>query len=259
MELHEFSFLREKAPWLPLVRALLGKDCVCVHSGVMLSMPGSKTQFWHQDGPHLNRNRLVHLPPHAINIFVPLVDLTARNGPTEFIPTTHYNSMWDTETIEPMSLYPSAGEVIAFDYRIKHRGLGNCSPAPRPVIYITYAIPGFIDEANFSNRRYRMTLPMLPSQESRRKRALKRKADVNSNADGDDNDNGSSDNETSDVDDTKPVAKRVKVTCPAPRPRGRPRKSASASTTTTAASVVASDKESGPGQRTILTRNDLHA
>lgn len=28
-----FSFLREKAPWLPLVHALLGPDCVLNHTG----------------------------------------------------------------------------------------------------------------------------------------------------------------------------------------------------------------------------------
>ena len=30
-----------------------------------------------------------HLPPHAVNVFLPLVDLTAANGGTEFYPTTH--------------------------------------------------------------------------------------------------------------------------------------------------------------------------
>lgn len=82
-----FSFLHKDASWLPLVQELLGKDCKLVHTGVMLSLPGSLNQPWHSDGPHLDTKR--HLPPHCVNVFVPLVDLCRENGPTEFTPTTH--------------------------------------------------------------------------------------------------------------------------------------------------------------------------
>jgi hypothetical protein len=34
----EFKFLRGGAPWLPLVKAILGDDCVMSHTGVMLSL-----------------------------------------------------------------------------------------------------------------------------------------------------------------------------------------------------------------------------
>ena len=30
-----------------------------------------------------------HLPAYAVNVFVPLVDMDASLGPTEFVPTTH--------------------------------------------------------------------------------------------------------------------------------------------------------------------------
>ena len=44
---------------------------------------------------------------------------------------------------------------MLFDYRVKHRGLGNNSSAPRPVVYVTYARRGgFVDDANFSPKRY---------------------------------------------------------------------------------------------------------
>jgi|AntAceMinimDraft_1070359.scaffolds.fasta_scaffold134936_1 hypothetical protein len=36
----------------------------------------------------------------------------------------------------------------------QHRGLANNSDWPRPVVYVTYARPGFKDDANFSARRY---------------------------------------------------------------------------------------------------------
>ena len=113
-----FSFLTSDAPWMPLVHALLGSDAVLTHFGCMLSFPGSATQPWHSDGPHIrgcgeNNHRvtafdgkadnstanqaanaadedsrsdapgansssaLFTAPVHALNIFVPLVDLTA--------------------------------------------------------------------------------------------------------------------------------------------------------------------------------------
>ena len=34
------------------------------------------------------------------------------------------------------------GELLIFDYRVEHRGLGNRTDASRPVAYITYAPDG---------------------------------------------------------------------------------------------------------------------
>jgi ectoine hydroxylase-related dioxygenase (phytanoyl-CoA dioxygenase family) len=38
-------------------------------------------QKWHGDGDHQSESK--HLPPYAVNIFVPLTDITKANGPTE--------------------------------------------------------------------------------------------------------------------------------------------------------------------------------
>lgn len=40
---------------------------------------------------HHARTGGLHLPPYAVNVFYPLVDLAAENGPTEFAPGSH---MW---------------------------------------------------------------------------------------------------------------------------------------------------------------------
>ena len=82
------------APWMPIIRESLGDDCVCIACGCMLSFPQSDPQPLHQDGPHLSNNgkpldrgsgevgdldaipkSAKHLQAHAINIFIPLVDL----------------------------------------------------------------------------------------------------------------------------------------------------------------------------------------
>mmetsp|Transcript_9665 Transcript_9665/g.23789 ORF Transcript_9665/g.23789 Transcript_9665/m.23789 type:complete len:439 (-) Transcript_9665:114-1430(-) len=154
----KFSFLNTKAKWVPLVKQILGNDIKIVHSGVMISLPGSATQPYHMDGPHLSDKK--HLPAHILNVFVPLVDLTPEVGPTEFVPTSHLlNNYWDPG-VKPMTVNAAQGQCILFDYRIKHRGLGNKSNEKRPVIYITYAKSGFKDVKNFSKKRYKK-LPKL--------------------------------------------------------------------------------------------------
>jgi len=160
---HLRSLVGGAAPWSPLVSAILGDGATLLHSGVMLSMPASHNQNWHQDGPHLNFK--THLPCHALNVFVPLVDVNRANGGTEMVPTTHIlgQSGFDGEAggdIKPIVILPKAGQAIIFDYRLKHRGLANNSSEPRPVVYLTYANKGNSKalkalNANFSQGRYR--------------------------------------------------------------------------------------------------------
>ena len=59
-----------------------------------------------------------------------------------------------------------AGEAILFDYRLRHRELANKSSVVRPLIYITYAKPFFVDKMNFSAERYR-PLPKLVQHRKR--------------------------------------------------------------------------------------------
>ena len=118
-----FAFFRsDDAPWVAACRSILGDDMKCIAMGCMLSMPGSDAQPMHQDGPHLNAEEfdklnggsgesgiptasrtqqksaggkkggsgtVEHLDPYAINVFVPLVDISVENGGTEFWLGTH--------------------------------------------------------------------------------------------------------------------------------------------------------------------------
>ncbi|EKX38662.1 hypothetical protein GUITHDRAFT_89299 [Guillardia theta CCMP2712] len=126
----------------------------------MLSQPGSQTQQWHSDGDHLSEHE--HLPPYAVNIFVPLVDMNSALGPTEFVPTTHLLFNYEPITsITPITICTPAGECLFFDYRIKHRGLGNRGHYARPMLYITYGTKAWADKANFSKKRYAKLPPLL--------------------------------------------------------------------------------------------------
>ena len=92
------SLLSRDATWYPLVESLLGGDCVVKSCGVVVAMPGCSTQYWHSDGGHVGKAAQwedVEEPtraaaaPHAICVFVPLVDLSRENGFTEFWSGSH--------------------------------------------------------------------------------------------------------------------------------------------------------------------------
>ncbi|KAL1503018.1 hypothetical protein AB1Y20_011087 [Prymnesium parvum] len=168
----EFSFLRDNAPWMPLVKAALGGDAQLVHFGCMLSFPGSVTQPWHSDGPHIRSGGSPSFvaPPHALNVFVPLVDLSTANGATEYVPGSQFD--FDVKNA-PCTPTPKAGAALLFDYRLKHRGHGNSTNLERPLIYMTYARPFFFDVYNFDRKRY-AHLTMVEDHGSREERMRSR-------------------------------------------------------------------------------------
>lgn len=186
----------------PLVRALLNgettnhnndneaenKPVQLLYAGVMWGMPITENgrtknkgsnhscchhQKWHADGGHLfSPDQLpkgLTLPPHCINVFYPLVDLTRDNGPTEFRIGSHRrdrpsaNNNNNNSKVE-FPLVCKAGGAVLFDYRIQHRGKANTSAkgsAPtitttkqvdldkaRPVLYLAYSKTFFKDHGN---------------------------------------------------------------------------------------------------------------
>ena len=106
-------------------------------AGCVISHPRASAQTWHSDGDE----------PGLFNAFVPLLSLTAANGPTELLPGTHLGTRGGS--VEPRTApLVQAGELLLFDYRVRHRGLANGSDEPRPVAYVTYAI-GAARDRNF--------------------------------------------------------------------------------------------------------------
>jgi len=172
----QFDFLTSPdAPWTEVVKTILGDEYSLVHKGAFLSLPGSSAQIYHQDGPHLTDR--YQKPCHAVNVFLPLISLTMKHGPTEFCIGTHIlgNEDYDKDLIEtPLS---GAGTPIIFDYRLGHRGMANTSGDPRPYVYLTYAAKSFNwkDDVNFSRKRYRKIGELVDIPMTREERQQKRR------------------------------------------------------------------------------------
>eukprot|EP00934_Nitzschia_sp_Nitz4_P008772 Nitzschia sp. Nitz4//scaffold16_size188269//253//3033//NITZ4_001759-RA/size188269-processed-gene-0.0-mRNA-1//1//CDS//3329538419//8762//frame0 len=178
----DFDFLTDpaKSPWMPIVKTILGDDAVLIHKGSFLSLPGAASQEYHQDGVHLTTQ--TQRPCHAINVFIPLIDMSMRNGPTEFCLGTHVLGLegYDRDFLE--TPLPMAGQPVIFDYRLGHRGLGNTSQICRPIVYCTYArgasdhgMKEFRDSVNFSRKRYHRIGEMSSKPVSREERRENRK------------------------------------------------------------------------------------
>ena len=149
----------EDQPWHPVLKKLLGDDLKPILQGMVVALPEAQEQSWHIDGDHLFPTSIPHLPPHCINVFIPLVDVTEANGPTEFCPGSHplTNGIPKIYSPDPEHLSRTGysgkpikgtapkGSAILFDYRVLHRGLPNLSAEPRPLMYISFAKHWFRD------------------------------------------------------------------------------------------------------------------
>lgn len=138
----------------------LGNVQLC-HVSLLVATPGATDQSWHADGGHVSLSE--HLPCHALNVFIPLVDVPLELGPTELRPGSHYL----TRNLAPMMLLAKAkktlrppvvprlrkSDVLAFDYRMLHRGRANQHPhLNRPVLVLTFAKEWYVDVCNFPKR-----------------------------------------------------------------------------------------------------------
>lgn len=82
---------------LPVIRDLLGGPtggATLLYAGLIFSFPHSSDQPWHMDGAALfpEEREWLDLPPYALNVFIPLDDVTDDLGPTEFLPASHLAS-----------------------------------------------------------------------------------------------------------------------------------------------------------------------
>ncbi len=133
----------------PIIRRLLGDDCVLGSFGVVVSFPGAEAQHIHRDSDVLFPENLAlsaQVPPHALTLVVPLVDLTPETGGTRIWPGSQgLSSTLRFERRPWEELRPARGSCFLMDYRVMHGGAPNRSAILRPILYLTYTRPWFRD------------------------------------------------------------------------------------------------------------------
>ena len=133
---------------LTVLSHLLGPDILIDSFTCVIAMPGAGDQEIYVDHPGLFPVRPgieADLPPYAITVVIPLLDLTPETGTTRLFPGTHRGLEDDNSELP----YIGRGDCFLFDYRLRPQGTANHSGAARPVLYISYSPPWFTDIRNF--------------------------------------------------------------------------------------------------------------
>lgn len=160
---------------LPIVKEILGPTCVIQSFGAVCAYPGSEMQHYHRDHPWLFQEAgglNAFLPPFALHVVIPLVDLTEDTGTTALWEGSHRSKSTAEESkyskaqidrLEGAAMpYPSMGDCYFMDFRLRHRGTANRSNIARPILYLVYSRGWFDDERNY---REGLQEPLLISKE----------------------------------------------------------------------------------------------
>ncbi|MFK7765933.1 MAG: phytanoyl-CoA dioxygenase family protein [Mariniblastus sp.] len=148
---------------MTILKKLLGYDCVISSFGSVVTFPGADDQPIHFDHPPLfeNENQCIGLPPSAITLVIPLIDVEEETGSTAIWEGSHArvgarnelralmeNPTWNG-SVHPL---PKMGDVYLMDYRVIHGGMANKSKHARPILYLVFSRSWFRDAYNFSDQ-----------------------------------------------------------------------------------------------------------
>ena len=109
-----------------LARKLMGEDLIIGEMGVVISHAGAGPQEIHRDSHFLfgGTDLEMDLPPFAMTLLVPLLDVTKGMGPTEFWPGSHLNRDEAAATAgPPQRAVVNAGSVTVQVAGGNHRAL----------------------------------------------------------------------------------------------------------------------------------------
>ncbi len=134
---------------LPLMRRVLGDDCVINSLNGLTMISGGETQRLHKDS--------MSIPGHVmyVNALHTLDDFTVANGCTRLIPGSqdrplHRDKPWMTNTdeawidafeSEAIPVEAPAGSLIAYNGGLWHAGSRNTTARPRRALHLFYSRP----------------------------------------------------------------------------------------------------------------------
>jgi ectoine hydroxylase-related dioxygenase (phytanoyl-CoA dioxygenase family) len=144
---------------LPLLGAALDENFVISAFGIVCALPTAPAQHVHSDGGTLFQRPDIDrlLPAAAITVAIPLLEMNAVNGTTALWLGSHRdkNPPYDpnhslSEGFEPMV---REGSCMLWDFRLKHGGTPNRGALSRPLLYLTYCRPWFVDHINYDSSK----------------------------------------------------------------------------------------------------------
>lgn len=136
---------------LTLLDQALGENWVYESFGIITSFPGATLQQLHSDNPNLYADTSFagKLPPFALTISFPLVDVNEHNGSTEFLLGSHHLAEAPPTGDGTVTREVARGDCMIWNYLVRHRGQANSSDAPRPMLYATACRSFWQDSSNF--------------------------------------------------------------------------------------------------------------
>ena len=146
-----------------VLTSLLGSQFTISSFGSVVTLPGAEDQPIHFDHPPLfeSEKDCNSLPPHAITVVVPLVEIKEETGSTAIWEGSHRKAgareqlmslMSDPSWTGSVHPLPKLGDAYLMDYRVIHGGMANSSDHARPILYLVYSHPWFRDAYNFSDQ-----------------------------------------------------------------------------------------------------------
>jgi hypothetical protein len=147
---------------LSVLRSELDDIFVIGAFGIVCSLPAAPTQHCHYDGgilfPGSGFDRL--LPAAAVTVGIPLLEMNELHGTTALWLGSHRDAdrVSKEQGIEPVV---REGSCMLWDFRLFHAGTPNRGTVPRPLLYLTYCRPWFVDHLNFNTKGNRNQRPLL--------------------------------------------------------------------------------------------------
>lgn len=137
-------------PLRGLLQQTLSDEYVVGAMSVVVALPGAEKQHGHPDHGRLFGDDALEqrLPPYAINVLTPLVDVDQRNGATVVHPGSHLVDRDKQSATAGYAACMQRGDSLLMDVRIWHSGLPNHSQQIRPLLSTTYYRPWFRDASN---------------------------------------------------------------------------------------------------------------
>lgn len=134
-----------------LTRLFLGRFKLELQT-IITSAPGSGHQRWHQGWPFLFHPE-ERLPPFAVVVGIPLVNVSLAMGPTHLCPRKKLRFYQGFRCLEDAFAFPSElGTALIFDYKTLHRGPENNAHHARPMISQVFSKLFFLNQDALTNR-----------------------------------------------------------------------------------------------------------